>query len=331
MGTIFNFAIVGMRHLNSSGFCSINPGSKRIKKETGLFCDMANKRRILRQFQKMGSSADFRAEVSRQAIMARLQRQAKREEKHEKQKAGGQKTSVKAQPEKTPPATLSPRVSRWEKHPTPEQIRQFWKDFDAEKNAVPGFRQKGRRRTRSETRAKQKGRNFERQQPFGAEPVWVTPTLIGRVRQFQNQQQLDAYINHFTTINRMASQKKFDYFDFLPGKIWNIQHANPAGPRALERAFLAPSVFQLVQAGKKMPNVSSVSNVSFFSLYGKSFERKMKQKEVSLNKIVNYTNYAMGEIQDFFGPIGIRINESQVLVVDFKPKTGKPLLTILPR
>lgn len=185
------------------------------------------------------------------------------------------------------------------KKPSPDQIKAFWDIHDG----------------RMERRVPKKTtpRWFDLTGQYTQEPMAVTPTALGVVRNLQTRAGLKAYLKQVAGVNQVARKYAFAHFELVPSQIFSVDRKNC---RVLERVHRAPTIYQLLVF--RPPTFNSRYGADFFRrLEGQGgTARKMKE---DLSQAYHELDKAVYEkIFPFFD-----FSKSNVLVLNYRPETGK--------
>jgi hypothetical protein len=183
-----------------------------------------------------------------------------------------------------------------EKKLSPEQRRQFWGRFGAGE-----IKENNKRLFASGWRRA---------------PVFASPSLMGTVRKFSSREDLLEHIKSVSRMNRFGMQTKFETFEFQPTQILALDRKNL---QTLERVYRAPNGRQILEENPEN---------GFGSPFGKQFWRKMQQKGVGLEELKKAFNNAYTEIWTKIY-VHFDLQRTNILVLDFDPKTKKPLIAIV--
>lgn len=203
---------------------------------------------------------------------------------------------------------------------SPRRLVQFWKEYDA------GKRRSVTRHMSHEEWALHAAKyaRTRRKHPWfmevkwRREPVAVTPSVLGTVRTFDNQDVMDSFLRRVRSTNSLfRSARKFD---FQPTYILGIR-----GLELLEQVFRAPNIANLkwreTQGG----------------LYLSVLMKKLQRKQVDMNRFATAVEAAMVEAKKLVHDKSIELNKGihgdlqdvNILVLDYNPKTNKPLLAFV--
>ncbi|MDD5147880.1 MAG: hypothetical protein PHH08_00265 [Candidatus ainarchaeum sp.] len=192
-----------------------------------------------------------------------------------------------------------------EKKLSPERQKLFWREYDAG-------------RIKESTK-----RVLDRTMGTGSrKPVYASPSMMGTVRNFRTRKDMLRHIQKFARTNKIGTQTKFETFEFQPTQILAVDRKNL---RTLERVYRAPSVARILDA-----NAETVFGTLSNSHFGRKFLERMQKKRARLQDMQSAVRRALLEIDEKILPkIGFDPSESNILVLDFDPKTKKPLIAIV--
>ncbi len=191
------------------------------------------------------------------------------------------------------------------KRPTNRQIAKFWTAYD-----------QGQRR-RSEKRSQEKGRSFVFHSRNYREPVAVTTTKLGTVREFETPNDMQQFLETVLRLNKTATQQQFQHFEFKP---LSILGTDPKRLRLVETAFLGPPMYSVLRYSPAE---------RFNALYGGRIARKLKQHDISIEKFRKQLNAAFSELVQLQKKTPFELHIGNIVVCDINPHTKKPVLAIV--
>lgn len=200
---------------------------------------------------------------------------------------------------------------------SPRRIAQFWKDYDAGKrrsvNRHLGKEEWLRHATKHKCGVERKEPWFQQVGMWKREPVAVTPTVLGTVRNFRKEETLIDFLSRVKACNdRFKSAKTFD---FQPTHVLSVDAEKL---RLLEHVFRAPAIHNILERDRN-------------ALYQDALYNRLHRKQVDFEEFFEAVRRAHNEIlqhvdiQTFhLEPFGVNL-----LVLDYNPKTKKPLIAFV--
>jgi len=145
----------------------------------------------------------------------------------------------------------------------------------------------------------------------GRKVIAVTPTVLGTVRRFKSVAEAENYARKADTFLTTIKRANPKNFELLPIQFFGIK-----GKNLLERVYLAPTVsdFQLKEGR-----------------YINWFIERMKNKGISYKEANKASNKACDELGVIVKKhhLNIDTNATNVLVLDYDPKTRKILFGLI--
>jgi len=149
-------------------------------------------------------------------------------------------------------------------------------------------------------------------------PVFIDYHRLGVIHRFRSAEALEYHIECVRRLNNAASQTRFRTFLFQPTRILSIDETNL---RTLEQVHHGPDIYTLTSTN---PNFRQ-QNVFF-----RKFALAMKKKGVELSEVQKAAETANHEFLSWRrGEIAFDRAQRNILVLDYNPKTKKPLLAVV--
>ncbi len=181
-------------------------------------------------------------------------------------------------------------------------LAQFWESYDA----------------RTHPTAAEKKRVFN---PFSGfrhrYPVRVFHSMLGVVRGFKSNAGLSTFEENVARTNHFLTEKKFKHFVYQP---MQVLFADRERCRIVERVFPGINLEQV----KELANSRNATNY-----HQKKFLERMADKGVSIRELERAAEKAYEELLPFYPKVVTDKHPSNVIILDYNPKTKRCLLTLV--